>query len=157
METKYCKTCSLRNEAKKICQLTGIPINLETDFCSKHIEDITNTCNICGQLMITPGFVEHTSEGVIHYCEQCHQALNTCQLCPNVRKCEFHTNPDPMPKVVMKTVRQGNMVMQTQVKNEERVQKFCPSCCCWDENHGCMKEFNIGCVNKQDFWTSRNP
>ena len=73
------------------------------------------------------------------------------------KKCEFITNPDPMPQVVMKTVRQGNMMMQTQVKNEERVQKFCPSCCCWDKNHGCMKEFNIGCINKQDFWTSRNP
>lgn len=114
-------------------------------------------CEICGYPMELVGsFLEQDSEGEWHqYCARCAELLKTCQAC--FAPCEFETNPDPMPKFVMKTVRQGNMMMQTQVKNEERVQKFCSSCCCWDENHGCMKEFNVGCINKQDFWTSRNP
>ena len=154
---KYCNTCRLSDKTKKICLLSGISINLDTDFCSKHAETL-KTCCICGGYVVEPGYIDWDGEGEVHeYCERCHQLFNTCQFCPSFQKCEFMTNPDPMPQVVTKTVRQGNMMMQTQVKNEERVQKFCPSCCCWDENHGCMKEFNVGCVNKQDFWSSRNP
>ena len=153
---KYCSTCRLHDKTKKVCLLFGTPMQ-DTDYCSKHADKIT-LCDICGQPLLGTTYVEYDDEGECHqYCERCHQAFNTCQLCPSFQKCEFMTNPDPMPQVVMKTVRQGNMMMQTQVKNEERVQKFCPSCCCWNENHGCMKEFNVGCINKQDFWTSRNP
>ena len=153
---KYCSTCRLHDKTKKVCLLFGMPMQ-DTDYCSKHADKIT-LCDICGQPLLGTTYVEYDDEGECHqYCERCHQAFNTCQLCSSFQKCEFQTNPDPMPQVVMKTVRQGNMMMQTQVKNEERVQKFCPSCCCWDENHGCMKEFNVGCINKQDFWTSRNP
>lgn len=153
---KYCNTCRLRDKTKKVCLLFGIPME-DTDYCSKHA-DVIIPCDICGQALLGSTYVEYDGEGEPHqYCERCHQAFNTCQLCPSFQKCEFKTNPDPMPQVVMKTVRQGNMMMQTQVKNEKRVQKFCPSCCCWDENYGCMKEFNVGCINKQDFWTSRNP
>lgn len=147
---EHCRTCALRNEAKQVCQLTGIPINLDIDYCSKHTEDLTNVCDMCGSLMLAPGFVESDAEGKVHiYCHRCNQLFSTCQLCDNVAKCEFETNPDPMPKVVMKTVRQGNMVMQTQVRNEERMKKICPSCSCWSDEFGCLKEFNIGCLNKK--------
>lgn len=153
---EYCNTCVYGDKIKKVCLYYGTHIDLDKDFCSKHAKEI-NYCEVCGQaMMIVGSFLEQDSNGVWHqYCARCAELLKTCQTCS--APCEFQTNPDPMPKVVMKTVRQGNMVMQTQVKNEERVQKFCPSCCCWDENHGCMKEFNVGCINKQDFWTSRNP
>lgn len=152
---KYCRTCCLRNEAQKACQLTGVPIDLDTDFCSKHMEE-PRTCSLCGGVLIGETFLVETAEGEWNeYCARCNALFNTCQMCPKFQVCEFLTNPDPMPKVVMKTVRQGNMVMQMQVKNEERAQKFCPSCGCWDENHGCMKEFNIGCVNRPDFYNTR--
>ena len=155
MNIKYCNTCRLSNKNKQVCLLTGLPVNLNTDYCSKHVDEPT-LCDICGVPMVTPGFIEEDPEGNWHtHCERCQQLYNTCQLCPKFQKCEFMTNPDPMPKVVMKTVRQGNMVMQTQVKNDARVQKFCPSCECWDENHGCMKEFNSGCINQDKIFTSR--
>ena len=153
---EFCNTCAYSDKIKKVCLYYGTHIDIDKDFCSKHAKEI-NYCEVCQQPMELMGsFLEQDSKGVWHqYCARCAELLKTCQACS--APCEFATNPDPMPKVVMKTVRQGNMVMQTQVKNEERVQKFCPSCCCWDENHGCMKEFNVGCINKQDFWTSRNP
>lgn len=151
---KYCETCRLHEKTKKICLLTGIPMK-DTDYCSKHANEII-VCDICGNPLLSPTYVEYDCDGILRqYCERCHQAFQTCQLCPKFQKCEFMTNPDPMPQVIMKTVRQGNMVMQAQVKNEKRVQKFCPSCCCWDENHGCMKEFNIGCTNRPDFYNTR--
>lgn len=130
-----------------ICALKGIKMNGETDFCSKHT-DYLKKCNICDNLMFGPGYIEHNGENYICMCDRCYQLYSTCQMCPVFQVCEFMTNPDPMPKVVVKTIRQGNMTMQTQVKNEERVKKFCPSCECWDENHGCMKEYNIGCYKR---------
>ena len=145
---KYCETCRFHDKLKKICLISGIPME-DTDFCSKHAKEF-KVCNICRGAIVGNVYYDHNAEGeLIQYCERCHQTFQTCQLCPSFQKCEFMTNPDSMPKVVTKTVRQGTMIMQAQVKNEEREKKFCPSCCCWDENHGCMKEFNIGCINQQ--------
>ena len=153
---KHCNTCALKDEQRKICRLSGIPINLEEDFCSHHIQNLM-TCEICGSPMLTKGsLVEMDSElNWHHYCAQCKELLKTCQICS--APCEFETNPDPMPKVVMKTVRQGNMQMQTQVMNPDRVNKFCLVCGCYDKELGCKRQFNVGCDKKPDFWTSRNP
>ena len=146
---KYCNTCQLYEKTKKVCLLSGIPME-DTDYCSKHADEVI-PCDICGNPLLGSTYVEYNGDGELRqYCERCHQAFHTCQLCSDFRKCEFMTNPDPMPQVVMKTVQQGNMVVQTQAKNEERVQKFCLSCGCWDENHGCMKEYNIGCINQHN-------
>jgi hypothetical protein len=151
MSIKYCRTCSLKDPNQLVCRLTGIPIDLDKDFCSKHATELT-TCQICRSVMVEPGFIIDTGDKILHYCSRCHQLLNTCQLCSKAGVCEFETNPDPMPKVVMQTVRQGNMVMQTQAKNEERIKKFCHSCHCWmgDGIDACGKEFNIGCYKKID-------
>lgn len=148
MSVKYCQTCELRHREQNVCRLTGFLIDPEKDFCSKHADEII-PCDICGQPLLGSTYVEYDGEGnLLQYCKRCHQLFNTCQLCEHAIVCEFETNLDPMPKVVMKTVRQGNMMMQTQVKNEERVRKFCPTCACYDENHGCMKEFNTGCYKQ---------
>ena len=147
MKIKYCNTCRLYDKMQGICGLKGMKMNGEIDFCSKHT-DYLKVCCICNNIMLEPGYIECSTEEPILMCERCHQAYNTCQMCPRFKVCEFQTNPDPMPQVVMKTIRQGNAVMQIQVKNEERVKKFCPSCECWDENHGCMKEYNIGCYKR---------
>ena len=148
---KYCQTCKLRDEAQNLCRLFGIPVVPSEDYCSKH-KDKLIACSICGNALITPGTVDYDGEGnIILICDRCNQLFNTCQLCSYARKCEFETNADPMPKVIMKRVQQGNMVMQTQVKNPDRIAKFCHNCHCWlgDGIDACGKEFNIGCY-KQD-------
>lgn len=156
---EYCNTCILSDKNKKICQINGIRINLEEDFCSHHSTELEK-CEICGQFMLPQGiwFEQDEENGIWHkFCGNCNKLLNTCQACDKFNICPFETDPDPMPKVVVKTIRQGNMTMQTQVKNEERIKKFCHSCNCWNEECGCMKTFNIGCDKKSKFWSSRNP
>ena len=146
MSIKNCKSCALSEKTKLVCRLTGIPIDLEKDFCSKHAMHL-NRCDLCGNPMVAPIYV--SLDGALQYCGNCRQVFSTCQLCQNASKCEFETNPDPMPKVVVKTIQQNGMVMQAQVKNNERIQKFCPSCICWNkETECCMKEFNIGCSSR---------
>ena len=112
-----------------------------------------NNCEICGQPIgrLAGTILEQDSKEVWHiYCARCAELLKTCQACS--APCEFETNPDPMPKVVMKTIKQGNMVMQAQVMNPDRVNKFCPNCFCYDEDNGCKRQFNIGCDKQISFW-----
>lgn len=154
---KVCRTCCLSDKIKNLCCRTGTSINLDEDYCSKHAENLL-TCDLCGNFFIGNAYLEQTEDGTWYsYCGKCNSILKTCGGCQKGNECEFDTNPDPMPKVVMKTVSQGNMMMQSQVRNEERVKKYCHSCHCWDEEHGCMKIFNVGCDKKQYILTSRNP
>ena len=149
----YCKTCALRDEEKSICRLTGTIIDIKTDYCSRHVKELT-ICEVCQQPMLVVGsFVEKDSNEVWHqYCGRCAQLINTCQACPKFQTCPFETDPNPMPKVVTRTVQQGNMVMQVQGRNPERVALLCPTCDCWNDEFGCLKEHGQGCCKKPKFW-----
>ena len=148
--SKFCNTCGLANRSRKQCRLSGIPIDLNKDFCSHYVYD-PNTCEIChNPVLNTTSVLELDDNGNWHiYCPNCINLLKTCQVCRSFQSCAFETDPNPLPKVVTKTVRQGNMVMQAQVKNEERVKALCHTCCCWNEEYGCMKEFNQRCDKVQ--------
>ena len=86
-------------------------------------------CDYCGN----PASTVVDSEGNCS-CVACYQKFYTCAMCENGHSCPFETDPSPIPKVVMRQVRQGNMVMQTQVKNPERVKMFCFPCPCFDQD-----------------------
>ena len=148
---EFCNTCVYGDKIKKVCLYYGTHIDIDKDFCSKHAKEI-NYCEVCQQPMELMGsFLEQDSEGVWHqYCARCAELLKTCQTCS--APCEFESNPDPMPKFVMKTVRQGNMQMQAQVMNPDRVNKFCLVCGCYDKELGCKRQFNVACDKKTDFW-----
>lgn len=150
-----CNTCALANRVQKTCCLKGIPIDLEKDYCSKHTTSL-NTCEICGSAIV-PGteLIECDETGKPHiYCRNCLTFLKSCASCPK-QYCAFNEDPDPMPKIVIREVRQGNMVMKGQVINEERVKMFCTSCHCWSTEFGCLKKLNHGCDKKPNFWSSR--
>ena len=84
------------------------------------------------------------------YCQRCFAAMDTCGACIHGAKCEFETNPSPLPKQVQKTIRQGNAVLQTFVKNPDRIRELCLYACpCFDEENGCGKEFGY-CPNYKE-------
>ena len=142
---KKCKTCGYLHPQQPICQLRGGQVDANADFCSKHQEIYeVETCAICGRPIYNINLLLDVQEdGSVRYIHlACGKALNTCATCANLQVCEFDTNPDPTPKVVMQTVRQGNMVMQTQVRNPSRVEKFCKECSCFSPDFGCFKENN---------------
>lgn len=102
-------------------------------------------CNFCGQpakfISIDPIFC---------LCHRCFSLLNTCNACVNGATCDFETNPSPLPKRIQKTIRQGNMTMQTVAKNEERIRETCQkNCACFSEEFGCLKENGI-CANYKE-------
>ena len=101
-------------------------------------------CNYCGREGAR--FINPNGTGA---CEQCATAFNTCNLCLKSVKCEFEQNPDPMPKQIQQTIRQGNMRAQTVVKNPERVNAFCTHCPCWNTLDSCCNR-EFGCCGRYD-------
>lgn len=111
-------------------------------------------CNYCGR--DEANILCLRDEVCYFMCDQCAQYCNTCGLCNQVRYCEFETNPSPIPKQVQQTIRQGNMVVQTIVKNPERIQAFCVPCQCWNsENQCCGREF--GTCGRYDEYVPETP
>lgn len=108
----------------------------------------TLTCQMCGRpcfkdAIISAKEVEGPNTLPFYYimCRTCHSQCGTCAMCINRSDCLFETDPSPLPKQVQKTIRQGNMVMQTIVQNPDRIRETCQkSCKCWSDEFGCLKQ-----------------
>ena len=99
-------------------------VNIPCDYCGRPASTVVDTEDNCS-------------------CVNCYKQFYTCAMCENASKCEFETNPSPLPKVVQQTVRQGPMIMTTQVKNPERIREFCHICQCWNTSEQfCGREDN---------------
>ncbi len=143
-----CKTCASRGmtaQNQPACAKFKISINPEEDFCAWHTSENTTSCAVCGsteQLIIY-----ETNDTVIPFCPNCSALIGTCQTCKNKGQCDFQ-NDHSEPQVVMKTVRQGMMTMQTQVKNPKLVERHCKHCQCGLPTGECLVENNgAGCKN----------
>ena len=81
-------------------------------------------------------------------CNHCLQTLGTCHTCLQAQVCPFETDTSiSLPKVILKTETRGNMTIQTQQLNPERIAKTCVNCLCWSkEENYCMKQNDGVCV-----------
>jgi hypothetical protein len=85
-------------------------------------------------------------DGVVKLaCGNCGNALGTCATCAQAKSCDFETNPIQIPKQVQKVIRQGNMQMQTVIRNPEREKETCmKGCPCWDsEECVCIRQIGF--------------
>ena len=145
---KPCKTCALRgatNTGTPACSKFKIPI--ENNGCTWHTTN-TLTCELCGQPKDTVMIWQNdNTEKLI--CTDCYNSIGSCHTCVNVNTCNFK-NDHSEPQVVSKTIQQGFMTMQTQVKNPHLVEKHCSTCRCSDVNNNCFKDdTGAGCPNWQ--------
>ena len=148
----YCQYCiysqpRLDLSTGRACNKFQMEVS-DTDFCSQFTKQ-TFKCEICGgEFPGQPKFLVMKSDDSgktfkfdVAVCGQCNSQLGQCRTCTNANVCEFETNPSPLPKVVQKTITQGNMQAVTQVMNPERVAITCENGChCWDPNFGCSKQ-----------------
>ena len=135
---KICENCALYRQ--NICALNGQQRNKD-DYCPD-FKKYLNICDCCGKEHLQSYLCSWNNENYITLCGTCFQAASTCDLCVNESTCAFEQDPSPIPKQIMKNIRQGNMMMQTSVKNPERVDKFCTNCHCFNvEENTCNKEF----------------
>jgi hypothetical protein len=111
--------------------------------CRKYIGHDSSVCGFCGSLMPGKGEIVIMEDGsTVLSCPKCAERIGTCATCAQARACDFETNPIQIPKQVQKVIRQGNMQMQTVIRNPEREKETCmKGCSCWDEeNCICLRE-----------------
>lgn len=143
MMNKYCKTCGFLDPTQPVCRIFRIQVDPNADFCSKHqLKTEVEHCEKCGSPILGGSVLDEKDNELRFLCIQCAKVLNTCASCKMGQTCEFRTNPDPMPQMVNKTIRQGNMIMQQTVPNPSRIEKFCYNCTCFSMEYGCMKQNN---------------
>lgn len=146
-----CKTCRLAALSQNRCQLTGLPISTN-DFCSRYTTEALGVCHNCHKPLLPEGTILiKGDDSYLIFCQECASKLSSCSFCRKIQICEFKTNPDPIPKTITQQAQKNNIVlMQFQIKNPERIKKFCHSCSCWNtEEEICFKEFGIGCINHE--------
>lgn len=89
------------------------------------------------------------------FCSECAELFGTCGMCVHSLKCEFQTNPAPIPQVITKRIRQetpnGHIEQIIQTPNAQRIKAFCMEgeCKCMGyigEEPKCMRQFGI-CAN----------
>ena len=143
---KYCKTCALRNPSAPKCQLTGLNIHPNDPACAHYVTSLVE-CGICKTKLAEGQVIDATNPADVFYiCKNCEEKLGTCATCEKARNCLFETDPSSLPKMIPQTIRQGNAVMQTQVKNPERVKITCKEkCACYNAEMGCLREVSQCC------------
>ena len=153
MIRKYCRSCRLADPRRNVCSLSGVEIDLDTDFCSKHKSDLAN-CDICGNPTLQPFLYKNSNNELIIVCADCISKTNGCAGCQNGNYCDFEENPSPLPMMIQKQFRQGNMVQIITIRNPEREKATCQNgCSCYSEELKCMREFNW-CKNIDYIWPS---
>ena len=142
MIRKYCRSCRLADPRRNVCSLSGVRIDLDADFCSKHKNDFAD-CDVCGSPTLQQFLYKNSNHELITVCADCVGKVNGCAGCQNGIHCDFEENPSPLPKTVQKQFRQRNMITVTTVMNPERVLITCKNGCkCFNEENGCMRQFN---------------
>ena len=112
------------------------------------------TCTHCGRPITgRQVFIEHDLQAP--FCQQCIHFFGGCPTCVRADVCDFETNPSPLPKQVAQVIQQGNMTMQTIVRNPEREEITCKKCPCYHEEWGCCRtqEFMERCITNHWEWS----
>lgn len=113
------------------------------------MDEYVFTCDVCGteKIPMRMAILEFDETGE-HYlrkvCSRCSSLRGTCGRCAYGNDCAFFQVEDGLPRMVMKTTQQGVMIVQQQVPNPERIEKYCKVCNCWDN---CFKQGNRNSVS----------
>lgn len=133
---RVCGNCAYRQHESQPCPILKRP-TASTDTCPYYASELLQ-CQMCGNVLVSNDQIVYRDGKTI--CLSCQNMMGTCQTCHLGQSCPFETDPSPLPKYVMATQQQGNMVMQTQVRNPERERQLCQTKCkCWDAELGCLK------------------
>ena len=129
----------------------------ETPGCPIFSTTITK-CALCGNIIMSQPIIDYDQDNNTHIiCRNCLSAT-PCETCTRANVCYFQTDHTCQePPFIMREVRQGNMIMQTQVMNPKRVMATCAKCECFNEdgldtNTFCRKQEGCGCKNQKTNW-----
>ena len=136
-----CKECghNLSNQ----CALSHQPVE-ENDICGYYTENPIH-CEICGDHLISQQVIITAGDSTPYHilCANCYEYLGACQTCTLGNICSFRQDSSiKEPPVILQTIREGNTVIQTQIKNPARIKLTCEKCSCYREGNCCKEEIS---------------
>ena len=146
---KKCGDCLLQKRSGGVCPVFQEKVNETDNACRRYIGHDSPVCSFCDSLMPSKGeIILLDDDNTLISCSNCANTLGTCQTCALAKSCDFETNPINIPKQVQKVIKQGNMQMQTIIRNPEREKETCmKGCLCWDESEcACMRQTLGACA-----------
>lgn len=154
---RICGECAYKALQDGKCPVFGREMPAETPGCPIFSTSITK-CALCGNIIMSQPIIDYDQDSNIHIiCRNCLSAT-PCETCTRTNVCYFQTDHTCQePPFIMREVRQGNMIMQTQVMNPKRVMATCAKCECFNEdgldtNTFCRKQEGCGCKNQKMNW-----
>lgn len=154
---RTCGKCTYKALQDGKCPVFGREMPAETPGCPIFSTTITK-CALCGNIIMSQPIIDYDRDGNTHIiCRNCLSAT-PCETCTRANVCYFQTDHTCQePPFIMREVRQGNMIMQTQVMNPKRVMATCAKCECFNEdgldtNTFCRKQEGCGCKNQKTNW-----
>lgn len=110
----------------------------------------TCRCDLCKNVYPTnQTYVLMFDENSYVFCNGCYPKAHSCYTCIDAPNCAFQADKSE-PQVVQQTIRQSGMVMSTQIKNPNLVEKHCVTCRCSHatQNNQCLKDsLGQSCTN----------
>lgn len=90
-----------------------------------------NICKVCGRQVEQGGIIQNDPP-YFFLCDSCGQQFYSCFSCEHGQHCGFQEDQST-PDVVMQTFQQGNMLVQQQVLNPDKIKIYCEEggCPCW--------------------------
>jgi hypothetical protein len=151
-----CDTCVFKTLRNGVCPIFNADMTGK-DGCPYHSTEL-HICGICGNPIIEKAILEQDKNGDWHkMCPQCANA-DQCKTCVH-SYCAFEQDTSCQePPVVMRQMRQGNMVVQQQVMNPKRVEATCSQGCpCFnedglDDGTFCGRKNGSGCNKYYTNW-----
>ena len=151
-----CDTCALNKLQGGACPVFNADMTGK-DGCPMYQYEL-QTCDLCGNVIVGTVFLEHDDNMDWHrLCQSCINA-SPCKTCVH-QYCAFQQNQEcKEPPYVMREVRQGNMIAQTQVMNPKRVEATCrQGCPCFNEDgldtgEFCGRQNEWGCNKYHTNW-----
>ena len=137
---KQCGNCAYWQHGSSICPIfkTNMP---EDEYCPNHLS-AQSLCDICGKQKANT--LEQFNTKLFQYCDDCIQYMGTCATCFSGNYCAFQQDTSVnLPKTITQTFRQGNMTIQQESINPERIEKTCKNCKCFNlDDFYCFRNFN---------------
>ena len=149
---RNCGRCGLPGLNGGICPVFQKPMEWDEPGCPMFEQEIT-TCELCGQPVVPAGTAILYSAGNDYHslCGGCSKKISTCVGCKKSTSCAFENDPRP-DKYIIRTIRQGNAQIQTQVLNPNIIRDTCQNGCgCFSEEFGCSRQINW-CANYLCKW-----
>lgn len=84
------------------------------------------------------------SEETYFFCPDCADQIGQCSTCSLGDKCDFQTNPSPIPRTIKRQVQHGPIFSVTEEKNPARTAITCKvNCECFDPEKECLKKSGV--------------